>query len=84
MALKIGDIDPPRDLETRGRGSAAAAAPRARARRRPAARHRACLRVAYRINITLRYTRRDIYPHSRAFSFASPRRRSVGARKPAV
>jgi hypothetical protein len=74
MALKIGDIDPPRDLETRGRGSAA----------RGRARHRACLHVAYRINITLRYTRRDIYPHSRAFSFASPRRRSVGARKPAV
>ena len=79
MALKIGDIDPPRDISKRaggreGRGSDAA----------PRARHRACLRVAYRINITLRYTRRDIYPHSRAFGFASPRRRSVGARKPAV
>ena len=72
MALKIGDIDP------RVPSDAAPAPPP------PRARHRACLRVAYRINITLRYTRRDIYPHSRAFGFASPRRRSVGARKPAV
>lgn len=82
MALKIGDIDPPRDISKR-----APPAGEAEARgsvRSDAAGPRACLRVAYRINITLRYTRRDIYPHSRAFGFASPRRRSVGARKPAV